>query len=254
MALLGAFAPIFASQASDSVAGQFTNGLGMRFVKIPAGTFLMGSDQLSLTRPVHKVTLSAFYLMATEVTNAQFERLVKHKRNEYTLLDSDPVSGLRRGDVLRFISLLNKRSRIKYSLPTEAQWEYAARGGLAGRDYPWGNDIDATKANIGPGNAKPVGSYAPNGFGLYDMCGNVAEQVLEVPYDYKGGETKDPVGPTDARDSRAATHGTRGRIFFGHIERGIGIGQFYPQVWFRDFFSDDVPNPLAGFRLVARVR
>ena len=214
----------------------FVNSLGMRFFRVPRGTFAMGNAENVEASPVHTVNLSSFLMQETEVTNEQFERFRKRgRRGEFSRGDKEPVGELTRQEVLRFISWLNRREGRTHQLPSEAQWEYAARGGIAGADYPWGDGINARQCLIGEVQAKPVASYKPNGFGLYDMCGNIAEMVHEAPYEYTKGELTDP-RLSDAGSS--------------HLVRGLGVGQAFPQVWFRIDQYDDIAQPGTGFRLI----
>ena len=171
-------------------------------VLIPAGTFEMGSEDAEGDddeRPVHTVHLDAFYMDTYEVTNAQFKVFV----------DANPqwqkdriADGFHDGDYLNDWTGTNYPSgraehpvvnvswyaAMAYAewagkrLPTEAEWEYAARGGLAGKKYPWGDTITAADANYAEdvGDTTPVGRYAANGYGLYDMAGNVWEWCLDA--------------------------------------------------------------------------
>ena len=184
---------------------------------------------------VHTVEMSSFYMADKEVTNAQFEKFEPHKRGECTPSDDHPVANVTRAQVLAFAKWLGKKDGRKYGLPTEAQWEYGARGGIEGADYPWGDGLDESKALIGGRLAKPVGSYPPNQYGLYDMCGNVGEMVHEAMYEYPNKAVIDPKYP-DAGDM--------------HIIRGRGVGDYMPWIWFRDEDFDDTPYPETGFRLV----
>lgn len=88
-------------------------------------------------------------------------------------LSDHPVFGVSWYDAVAFAQWAEKR------LPTEAEWEKAARGGLEGRKYPWGDSIDKSKANLKPPFVEPVGLYSPNGYGLYDVVGNVWEWVMD---------------------------------------------------------------------------
>lgn len=171
-------------------------------VLIPAGEFLMGSDDVDASGnegPVHTVYVDAFYIDKYEVTNAQYKQFIdanpqwQKDRIDRTLHDgtylalwngndyppkraSHPVVYVSWYAAIAYAEWAGKR------LPTEAEWEKAARGGLTGKKYPWGDDLDSSKANYNH-NAKditPVGSYPPNGYGLYDMAGNVWEWCLDA--------------------------------------------------------------------------
>ena len=160
-------------------------------VLIPAGEFQMGSDTGERDeRPVHIVYLDAFYIDPYEVTVGEYKRFLE-ETNRRPLPNSvsrtsptgqHPVVEVSWHDAMAYALWAGKR------LPTEAEWEKAARGGLVGQDYPWEGPIDAHKANYdkntksGTHKARttPVGTYPANGYGLYDMSGNVAEWCLDT--------------------------------------------------------------------------
>ena len=170
-------------------------------VLIPAGEFQMGSTNGSLDeKPIHTVDLNAFYIDKYEVTNAQFKQFVDANprwqkeqipriyHDGYYLADwngNDYPSGKDNHPVV-YVSWYAAMAYAKWAekrLPTEAEWEKAARGGLEGNEYPLGNTIDASKANYFDGTDKDitqVGTYPANGYGLYDMAGNVREWCLDA--------------------------------------------------------------------------
>ena len=159
-------------------------------VKIPAGTFMMGSnDGGSDEKPVHKVSVAAFYMDKYEVTVEKYEKFLKAKGHRKPTNWSDqltqpkhPVVNVSWQDATTYAKWAGKR------LPTEAEWEYATRGGNTGvggkpiYKYPWGNNATREKANYSGTEGKdqwdgtsPVGSFEANGYGLYDMAGNAWE-------------------------------------------------------------------------------
>ena len=176
---------------------QFAQGM----VLIPS-TFQMGSedeDAYDDEQPVHTVHVDAFYMDIHEVTNAQYKAFVDAnppwqkdqiedlfhngdylhhwEGNDYPDGKANhPVVDVSWYAAMAYAAWAGKR------LPTEAEWEYAARGGLAGQRYPWGNTITHTNANYGEhvGDTSPVGQYAANRYGLYDMAGNVWEWCLDA--------------------------------------------------------------------------
>ncbi|MBI1930790.1 SUMF1/EgtB/PvdO family nonheme iron enzyme [Candidatus Poribacteria bacterium] len=155
-----------------------------RMVLIPAGEFQMGSnDGHDDEKPVHTVYGDAFYIDVYEVTNAQYKQFIdatdhpapKYWNDSKYNASNQPVVAVTWYDAAAYCQWAGKR------LPTEAEWEKAARGGLAGKKYPWGDSIDYSVANYDDkvGKTTPVGSYSPNGYGLYDMSGNVWEWCMD---------------------------------------------------------------------------
>lgn len=200
----------------------FTNSIGMAFVRIPAGSFLMGSPADEPYRGKgeiqHKVTISKpFYMQTTEVTIKQWQKVMgKPWYHIFMRPNKDgnlPVTRVCQYDIQKFLSKLNAMGEGTYSLPTEAQWEYAARAGST-TAYYWGNRIDCSRAMYanaeeGPDNCAeaverrglpenspaPVKSYAPNAWGLYDMSGNVWEWCRDWFGPYSAKAQIDPQGP-----------------------------------------------------------
>ena len=171
-------------------------------VLIPAGTFQMGSDDANASddeQPVHPVHLEAFFMDIYPVTNEQYREFLnanpewrkdgidsKFHAGNY-LLPWDGF-GYPPGKANHPVTYVSWYAALAYAiskgkrLPTEAEWEYAARGGLAGQTYPWGNDISPYRANYEGhlGNTTAVGQYSANGYGLYDMAGNVREWCFDL--------------------------------------------------------------------------
>jgi formylglycine-generating enzyme required for sulfatase activity len=167
---------------------------------IPAGTFSMGSAKgEDNEKPVHSVTLNAFYMDVYEVTNALYKACVEagacklpkntDHYNNVQYVDH-PVVYVDWNQAKTYCEWRNAR------LPTEAEWEYAARG-TDGRTYPWGEGIDKTFANYNNavGDTTPVGSYekGKSFFGIYDMAGNVKEMVSSLyrPYPYNADDGRE---------------------------------------------------------------
>jgi formylglycine-generating enzyme required for sulfatase activity/tRNA A-37 threonylcarbamoyl transferase component Bud32 len=187
-------------------AKEVTNSLGMKFVWCPPGTFLMGSPPGEVGRlgreTQHRVTLTkGFYLGAYEVTQAQW-RAVMGNDPSYFQGDDRPVEQVNWYDCQDFCRKLGEQDGKRYRLPTEAEWEYACRAGST-RVYWSGNGVEELK-KVGwasydriRGSAretKPVGSFQPNAWGLYDMHGNVFEWCQDWYNPDSAGDTTDPQG------------------------------------------------------------
>jgi formylglycine-generating enzyme required for sulfatase activity len=183
----------------------------MEMAFIPAGEFEMGSeDGDDSENPVHTVYLDAFWIDKYEVTNAQYTLCVQagycdvpdcsyYGNTEY---DDHPVVCVNWEDAQEYADWVGGR------LPTEAEWEKAARGGRKGQLYPWGNEDPTCTlgADNGAqfadcvGDTMPVGSFAPNGYGIYDMAGNIGEWVwdrFDTNY-YDSSPYENPKGSSDA--------------------------------------------------------
>jgi sulfatase modifying factor 1 len=188
-------------------------------------------------RPVHRVYVSEFFIGRFPVTNDEYARfvmatghpapvvrslpLITHGGREELFRESSapyvwdadqppaghgphPVVLVRYDDALAYCTWLSRSIERVVRLPTEAEWEKAARAGTEGLRYPWGNAIDASRANYltdpstrSQRGTRPTGTYPPNAYGLYDVCGNVWEWVADwYTADYYGlGEMRDPRGP-----------------------------------------------------------
>ncbi len=188
-------------------------------VPIPAGWFLMGSASgQDCERPVHRVWIDAFLLAATQVTNAEYERFVHSTAGAAPPFWNDqnlnhpqqPVTGISWFDAERYCQWMAAQTGRAYRLPTEAQWERAARGDLEQKNFPWGNDPPqslpdyATRWQAGP---EAVARYEPNAFGIYNICDNVHEWCSDW-YDanyYATSPERNPSGPE--RGQRKASRG-----------------------------------------------
>ena len=175
-------------------------------VRIPGGEFLMGQeDGRDEERPVHRVVVAPFRLCRFQVTNAQFAAF-----RRVAGPGGHPVTEVSWLDAMDYCAWLTARAGRPFRLPTEAEWEFAARGGLEQKLYPWGDepvthrDEYGARWRLGP---EAVGTSAPNGYGLYDMCENVHEWCADWydPLYYRVSPVEDPRGP--ATGSRRASRG-----------------------------------------------
>lgn len=236
--------------------GAVENAFGMRFVPIPAGNFTMGSPPDEPARDAdetpHRVTISeAFYLQTTEVTRAQWRRVVGQRPPGFRDCGPDcPVEGLDAATIDAFVRHLNSLDgQYRYRLPTEAEWEYAARAGRS-TAFATGDCLTAEQANVHGGHPYPgceetpfrgtplpVASFPANPWGLYDMHGN----VWEMCQDWYGSYPKGPV--TDAQGPSTGEY---------RVLRG-GSWRFHPaHARSANRFRDRVA--IAGFRLVLERR
>ncbi len=179
-------------------------------VLVPGGEFLMGSDSEGDHSPVHKVYIDSFYIDRCAVTNAQYLKFCEatgHRLPDFWGMEgfrcgpdypNHPVITVSWYDATVYAEWCGKR------LPTEAEWEYAARGGLVGMNYPNGDTLHPSDGNYnqsGKGGPVAVGSYPANGFGLHDMQGNVVEWVWDFydPDYYSSSPSVNPQGPEFGR-------------------------------------------------------
>ena len=290
--------------ARDKTLPSFTNSLGMKMVRIPAGSFIMGSSEADIgwaigtlaqgqplalenEYPCHKVRITKpFCIGATAVTVGQFRRFVEEtahvtdaeadnggqvfdekegrfeqkagtswKNPGWTISDEQPVAMVSYDDARAFVEWLAAKEKLPYKLPTEAQWEYACRGGIPAAQFPWGDQLpDGRRANYadqstgfewrdrtaddGYKHVAPVGIYEPNGYGLYDMAGNVLEWVRDCYGEdyYRHAPEADPQGP-------------------GHGENRVmkggdwGTGAVSLRCAFRGWAAPDLANNTFGFRV-----
>jgi len=179
-----------------------TDTTGITMALIPGGTFVRGSTLSSSKdcKPERSIYVSPFYMDITEITNLQYEQFDPlHTRPPQSKEDHMPVTGISWNDVVRFCAWRSAKNNAHYRLPTEAEWEKAARGG-DGRPFSWGYSFSKDKGWVerNPGTAAAVTSFGPNPFGLYNMSGNVWEWCMDrySPDYYTISGLKNPDGPS----------------------------------------------------------
>jgi sulfatase modifying factor 1 len=189
----------------------YTNSLGMRMIRIPGGSFSMGSADGDFDeQPVRTVTVAGFHMAQTEVTNAQFEEFMPSHASYRAMQgglfggDDHPVTHVTWQEAVDFCAWLSGREGRTYRLATEAEWEYAARAGTTTAYF-----TGATLPGGFPRNAITAGSGPQNAWGLQEMHGNVEEWCLDWYGPYDASSTSNPVGRVDG-SMRVLRGGSRG--------------------------------------------
>jgi hypothetical protein len=183
----------------DTIGGSILTGV-IDMVFVEGGTFTMGcskyqSDCDGDENP-HKVTVDDFYIGKYEVTQKQWQDVMGTNPSIYKNCDICPVENVNWNDVQEFIQKLNSKTGNNYRLPTEAEWEYAARGGKQSKGYKYSgsNDVDFVAWYVSNSGEKPhpIGQKSSNELGLFDMSGNVWEWCSDLYGYYSSGERKNP--------------------------------------------------------------
>ena len=223
-------------------------GVSFKMVWVEGGTFTMGctpeqgGDCYYVESPAHSVTLDGYYMGETEVTQALWSAVMgsnpsSHKGNNL------PVDRVSWSDAKDFIKRLSQLTGCTFRLPTEAEWEYAARGGSKSRGYKYAgsDDVDAVAWYGGNSdcNTYPVSQKAANELGLYDMSGNVLEWCSDRWGGYSSGAQRNPTGP-----GSGSSRVLRGGSYYD--------GERYCRVSDRNYYSPAYRYYGHGFRLVFR--
>jgi formylglycine-generating enzyme required for sulfatase activity len=167
------------SQSPSSFIETLPGDIKLEMVKIPAGTFTMGSDENDDEKPKHQVKLQEFYLGKYPVTQEQYQTIMGNNPSNFKDNPKNPVEEVTWNDAQEFCQKLSQKTGKQYRLPTEAEWEYACRAGTQTRyyfgdngellgEYAWYDQNSYSKT-------QPVGQKKPNNWGLHDMHGNVCE-------------------------------------------------------------------------------
>lgn len=220
-------------------------------VEIEGGSFQMGrNDSVPTEGPAHQITINTFSMDKTEVTNAEYAQFVKQTNHAppeqwgsvkpaagQELL---PVSNVSYEDAVAFAAWRSKRDGVTYRLPTEEEWEYAARNGDKDNLYPWGNTWaagHAATAEAGVGKEQPVGTYptGANRWGVQDLIGNVWEWTSSKASVYKGNSLQLPAQYQEWIVARGGSYSSPANKVSGTM---------------RDWFAPNYKNAVLGFRLV----
>jgi formylglycine-generating enzyme required for sulfatase activity len=236
---------ISAKKPTDTV----TTVGGMDFIFVKGGTFQMGSNSGYNEKPVHSVTVSDFNISKTEVTFEQYDVFCdatgRDKPDDRGWGRGDrPVMNVSWHDVTAFCEWMTRTTGKTYRLPTEAEWEYAARGGNKSKGYKYsgGNDLDAVgwDENNSGWKTHPVAEKQSNELGLYDMSGNVREWCSDWYGDYSTSPQTDPQGPNSGKE----------RVLRGGWWNSYGFGGDVCRVARRYRLNPDSRGSGLGFRLV----
>jgi formylglycine-generating enzyme required for sulfatase activity len=232
-------------QVANKLLAPRANPYNMVFVE--GGTFTMGckaeqgGECVSDEQPAHQVNLSSFFIGKYPVTQAEWEAVMGNNSSDFKGA-RHPVNRVSWDDVQVFLERLNAQTGMKYRLPTEAEWEYAARGGKysQGFNYSGSDELDkvAWSRQTSDGTSHEVGLKQPNELGLYDMSGNVWEWCSDLYGDYASDSQTNPEGPA-LRQYRVLRGG------------GWGSDARCCRVSFRHFHTPNYGKCKSGLRLVS---
>jgi len=219
--------------------------------RVDGGTFVMGATteqydrEMQADKPAHLVSVSTYYIARTEVTNALWRTVMQDSlMSDGMNIDDHPVSNISWNDCQTFIARLNALTGLTFRLPTEAEWEYAARGGNKSSQYRFAgsNIIDSVAwTYTNSQNRKHgVGRLQSNELGLYDMTGNVSEWCHDWFAPYQLGTPIDPIGP-DSGTMRVARGGS-----FDNCVSNLHLS-------LRNFYEEDYLSNYLGFRLAISI-
>lgn len=268
-----------------AIEGGWTNSIGMEFVQVPKGSFMMGSNLVEDEQPVRKITFAKeFYMGKFEVTQGEWETLMgktedwlTNKKNMLNLNQTDPLKKIDFNketigdnypmfmvsweDAQAFITKLNAlNDGYVYSLPSEAEWEYSCRAGT-NTYFAFGDSITTADASFyNPGfinppkqdtpnkqinKIKPVGTYQPNAWGIYDMHGNLTEWCLDIYSGYKGYLGLPVDGSPNITKGNLTQRITRGGNWISPQSMFLRSAR-------RDYKEPSFANTGTGFRVVAK--
>lgn len=186
------------------------NGVKFQMVKIQGGTFQMGAtseqgNDVSINeKPIHSVTLSDYHIGQTQVTQELWQAVMGSNPSEFKGDSQCPVENVSWNDCMEFIAKLNRLTGKNFRLPTEAEWEYAARGGSKSRGYKYSGNNNPDLVAWYDGNSinktHPVAQKQANELGLYDMSGNVWEWCSDWYGEYTNEVQTNPTGPITGTD------------------------------------------------------
>jgi sulfatase modifying factor 1 len=244
-------------QMSESISRSEHSGeklSGPPMVRIPEAWFLMGSENgQDNERPVHRVWVDAFELAAAQVSRGEYSKFLAatgryeppHSNDPNFSQPEQPVVAVSWFDAVAYCEWLGQMTSRQFRLPTEAEWERAARGGIEQQLYPWGNDPPETLANYSArwkAGPEPVGRAEQNAFGLFDIGANVHEWCadwFDASY-YSVSEERNPQGP--ANGTRRASRGGSWR-HYTKISRCATRSSIPPEFKYADY----------GFRVAGNI-
>ena len=235
--------------SDDAITIPVKDGICIEMVKVEGGTFMMGAtsemkNPNSNEKPVHQVTLTNDYYMGKyEVTQALWQAVMGSNPSEYKG-DNLPVETVSWNDCQKFISKLNSLTGRMFRLPTEAEWEYAARGGKESRGYQYSgssniSDVAWYDENSGS-KTHPVGTKQANELGIYDMTGNVWEWCSDWYSSYSSSSQTNPTG-SDSGSARVSRGG------------GWNCNASYCRLSVRFYYTPDFRLDILGLRLALSV-